>query len=87
MLAGDDAKIRVWQVPEGGLKETLTEPKIIMQGRASKFYLLQVRRYADVCIVCSRAIHFAFPPICSLQKKRDDLRVRVVHLSTEKAEL
>lgn len=33
MLAGDDAKIRVWQVPEGGLKETLTEPKIIMQGR------------------------------------------------------
>lgn len=33
VLAGDDAKIRVWQVPEGGLKETLTEPELVMQGR------------------------------------------------------
>lgn len=33
-LAGDDAKIRLWQVPEGGLKETLTEPKLILQGRS-----------------------------------------------------
>lgn len=32
-LAGDDAKIRVWRVPEGGLKETLTEPELILQGR------------------------------------------------------
>uniref|UniRef100_A0A8D0A2X5 Coronin-7 n=1 Tax=Sander lucioperca TaxID=283035 RepID=A0A8D0A2X5_SANLU len=30
-VAGDDAKIRVWQVPEGGLKETLTEPEVILQ--------------------------------------------------------
>lgn len=33
-LAGDDAKIRMWQVPEGGLKETLTQPKLILQGRS-----------------------------------------------------
>lgn len=32
VTAGDDAKIRVWQVPEGGLKETLTEPELILQG-------------------------------------------------------
>lgn len=32
--AGDDAKIRVWRVPEGGLKETLTEPELILQGRS-----------------------------------------------------
>lgn len=31
--AGDDAKIRVWRVPEGGLKETLMEPELILQGR------------------------------------------------------
>lgn len=31
--AGDDAKIRVWRVPEGGLKEMMTEPEIILQGR------------------------------------------------------
>ncbi|MEQ2205505.1 hypothetical protein XENOCAPTIV_001133, partial [Xenoophorus captivus] len=29
--SGDDAKIRVWQVPKGGLKETLTEPKLVLQ--------------------------------------------------------
>lgn len=33
LSAGDDAKIRVWRVPEGGLKETLTEPELILQGR------------------------------------------------------
>lgn len=38
-LAGDDAKIRVWQVPEGGLKETLTEPELILQGRTGPTYL------------------------------------------------
>lgn len=32
VLAGDDAKIRVWRVPEGGLTETLTEPALILQG-------------------------------------------------------
>lgn len=31
--AGDDAKIRVWRVPEGGLQEIMTEPEIILQGR------------------------------------------------------
>lgn len=30
--AGDDAKIRVWQVPEGGLQETITEPEMILKG-------------------------------------------------------
>lgn len=31
--AGDDAKIRVWRVPEGGLQEMMTEPEMILQGR------------------------------------------------------
>ena len=30
--AGDDAKIRMWLVPEGGLTETLTEPECVLQG-------------------------------------------------------
>ena len=33
VTAGEDAKIRVWQVPEGGLTETLTEPECILQGK------------------------------------------------------
>lgn len=31
--AGDDAKIRVWRVPDGGLQEMMTEPEILLQGR------------------------------------------------------
>lgn len=31
--AGDDAKIRLWRVPEGGLQEMMTEPESILQGR------------------------------------------------------
>lgn len=32
VTAGDDAKIRMWLVPEGGLTETLTEPECVLQG-------------------------------------------------------
>lgn len=50
-LAGDDAKIRVWRVPEGGLKETLTEPELILQGRngssLKKNYILIITKWAD----------------------------------------
>ncbi|KAM9392654.1 coronin-7 [Pholidichthys leucotaenia] len=40
-VAGEDAKIRVWQVPEGGLKETLTEPELIVQGHTEKIYSIK----------------------------------------------
>ncbi|XP_068605649.1 coronin-7-like isoform X1 [Brachionichthys hirsutus] len=40
-VAGDDAKIRVWQVPEGGLKETLTEPELVLQGHTEKIYSIK----------------------------------------------
>lgn len=33
VTAGDDAKIRMWLVPEGGLTETLTEPECVLQGK------------------------------------------------------
>lgn len=36
--AGDDAKIRVWQVPKGGLTEILTEPELILQGKTGSSY-------------------------------------------------
>ncbi len=31
--AGDDAKIRVWQIPKEGLTETLTEPECVLRGK------------------------------------------------------
>uniref|UniRef100_A0A8C1BVN5 Coronin n=1 Tax=Cyprinus carpio carpio TaxID=630221 RepID=A0A8C1BVN5_CYPCA len=33
VVAGDDAKIRVWQIPKGGLTETLTEPECVLRGK------------------------------------------------------
>ncbi|KAM6957237.1 coronin-7 [Aplochiton taeniatus] len=40
-VAGEDAKIRVWQVPEGGLTETLTEPECVLQGHTEKIYAIK----------------------------------------------
>ncbi|KAI1884438.1 hypothetical protein AGOR_G00226400 [Albula goreensis] len=40
-VAGEDAKIRVWQVPKGGLVETLTEPECVLQGHTEKIYSIK----------------------------------------------
>ncbi|XP_043955902.1 coronin-7-like isoform X2 [Gambusia affinis] len=52
-VAGDDAKIRLWQVPEGGLKETLTEPKLILQGHTEKIYSIKFHPLASGVLVSS----------------------------------
>lgn len=52
-VAGDDAKIRVWQVPEGGLKETLTEPKVLLQGHTEKIYSIKFHPLASGLLVSS----------------------------------
>ncbi|XP_060945712.1 coronin-7 [Limanda limanda] len=53
VVAGDDAKIRVWQVPEGGLKETLTEPELILQGHTEKIYSIKCHPLASGVLVSS----------------------------------
>ncbi|XP_054891009.1 coronin-7-like isoform X1 [Poeciliopsis prolifica] len=52
-VAGDDAKIRMWQVPEGGLKDTLTEPKLILQGHTEKIYSIKFHPLASGVLVSS----------------------------------
>ncbi|KAM4598732.1 coronin-7 [Polymixia lowei] len=52
-VAGDDAKIRVWQVPDGGLVETLTEPEFIMQGHTEKIYSIKFHPLASGLLVSS----------------------------------
>lgn len=52
-VAGEDAKIRVWQVPEGGLKETLTEPELILQGHTEKIYSIKFHPLASGLLVSS----------------------------------
>lgn len=52
-VAGEDAKIRVWQVPEGGLKETLTEPELTLQGHTEKIYSIKFHPLASGLLVSS----------------------------------
>lgn len=52
-VAGDDAKIRVWRVPEGGLRETLTEPELILQGHTEKIYSIKFNPVASGLLVSS----------------------------------
>ncbi|XP_051905594.1 coronin-7-like isoform X1 [Hippocampus zosterae] len=52
-VAGEDAKIRVWQVPKGGLKETLTDPELILQGHTEKIYSIKFHPLASDLLVSS----------------------------------
>ncbi|KAI4890469.1 hypothetical protein NFI96_021847 [Prochilodus magdalenae] len=53
VVAGDDAKIRVWKVPKGGLVETLTEPECILQGHTEKIYSIKFHPHASGLLVSS----------------------------------
>ncbi|XP_028310170.1 coronin-7-like isoform X1 [Gouania willdenowi] len=52
-VAGEDAKIRVWQIPTNGLKETLTEPELILQGHTEKIYSIKFHPLASDVLVSS----------------------------------
>lgn len=52
-VAGEDAKIRLWQVPQGGLVETLTEPDLILQGHTEKIYSIKFHPLASGLMVSS----------------------------------
>ncbi|KAK1799187.1 hypothetical protein P4O66_007439 [Electrophorus voltai] len=53
VVAGDDAKIRVWKIPEGGLVETLTEPACILQGHIEKIYSIKFHPHASGLLASS----------------------------------
>ncbi|XP_038618544.1 coronin-7 isoform X1 [Tachyglossus aculeatus] len=40
-VAGEDAKIRLWRVPPGGLQEVLTKPEALLLGHTEKIYSLR----------------------------------------------
>ncbi|XP_012694253.2 coronin-7 isoform X1 [Clupea harengus] len=52
-VAGDDAKIRMWLVPEGGLTETLTEPECVLQGHTEKIYSIKFHPHASGLLASS----------------------------------
>ncbi|XP_014784002.1 coronin-7 isoform X1 [Octopus bimaculoides] len=41
VVACDDAKIRVWNIPEGGLKESVSEPEFMLIGHQEKIYFVR----------------------------------------------
>uniref|UniRef100_A0A3Q2Z6P4 Coronin n=1 Tax=Hippocampus comes TaxID=109280 RepID=A0A3Q2Z6P4_HIPCM len=52
LAVGEDAKIRVWQVPKGGLKETLTDSELILQ-HTEKIYSIKFHPLASDLLVSS----------------------------------
>lgn len=53
VVACDDAKIWVWDIPEGGLTETLTEPRGTLRGHMEKIYFVIFHPLARDIIVTS----------------------------------
>ncbi|NXW73202.1 CORO7 protein, partial [Hirundo rustica] len=52
-VAGEDARIRLWRIPEGGLQETLQEPEAILQGHTEKIYSIRFHPMASDLLVSS----------------------------------
>ncbi|XP_053936158.1 coronin-7 isoform X2 [Cuculus canorus] len=52
-VAGEDAKIRLWRIPEGGLQETLQEPEAILRGHTEKIYSIRFHPVASDLLVSS----------------------------------
>ncbi|XP_061848120.1 coronin-7 isoform X2 [Colius striatus] len=52
-VAGEDAKIRLWRIPEGGLREPLREPEAVLQGHTEKIYSIRFHPLASDLLVSS----------------------------------
>ncbi|KFP03113.1 Coronin-7, partial [Calypte anna] len=52
-VAGEDAKIRLWRIPEEGLRETLQEPEAILHGHTEKIYSIRFHPVASDLLVSS----------------------------------
>ncbi|NXB92308.1 CORO7 protein, partial [Vidua chalybeata] len=52
-VAGEDARIRLWRIPEGGLQETLQEPEAILRGHTEKIYSIRFHPVASDLLVSS----------------------------------
>jgi len=53
--ASDDAIVRVWQIPEGGLVRPLTEPVVELQGHQRRVGLVQWHRSANNILLSAGA--------------------------------
>ncbi|XP_071127168.1 coronin-7-like isoform X1 [Mytilus edulis] len=49
----DDAKVWIWNIPEGGLAETVTEPSMYLRGHTEKLYFVRFHPLASDILVSS----------------------------------
>ncbi|CAC5407998.1 CORO7 [Mytilus coruscus] len=49
----DDAKVWIWNIPEGGLTETVTEPSMYLRGHTEKLYFVRFHPLASDILVSS----------------------------------
>uniref|UniRef100_A0A8C0IVV5 Coronin n=1 Tax=Chelonoidis abingdonii TaxID=106734 RepID=A0A8C0IVV5_CHEAB len=73
-VAGDDAKIRLWRIPPGGLQETLLEPEAVLRGHTEKIYSLKFHPLA-ADILASSSYDMSVR-IWDLQAGREELCLR-----------
>ncbi|NXX84869.1 CORO7 protein, partial [Urocolius indicus] len=52
-VAGEDAKIRLWRIPEGGLREPLREPEAVLEGHTEKIYSIRFHPLASDLLASS----------------------------------
>uniref|UniRef100_A0A8D2DI20 Coronin n=1 Tax=Sciurus vulgaris TaxID=55149 RepID=A0A8D2DI20_SCIVU len=73
-VAGEDARIRLWRVPPGGLKDMLTTPEAVLTGHTEKIYSLRFHPLAaDVLASSSYDLTIR---IWDLQARAERLRLQ-----------
>ncbi|XP_051877130.1 coronin-7 isoform X3 [Pristis pectinata] len=70
-VAGEDAKIRIWKVPTGGLTEVLSNPEKVLHGHTEKIYSIRFHPLASDILASSSY----------------DMTVRIWNLSSGKEEI
>ncbi|XP_069502950.1 coronin-7 [Ambystoma mexicanum] len=70
-VAGEDAKIRIWCLPKGGLQETLSQPETVLRGHTEKIYSIKFHPLASDILASSSY----------------DMTVRIWNIGTGKQEL
>ncbi|XP_074866458.1 coronin-7 isoform X2 [Carettochelys insculpta] len=73
-VAGEDAKIRLWRIPPGGLRETLLAPEAVLRGHTEKIYSLKFHPLA-ADILASSSYDMSVR-IWDLQAGREELCLR-----------
>lgn len=53
VTGGEDGRVRVWEIPRDGLKETLTEPQIILAAHNERIYTVRFHPCASDILVSS----------------------------------